>query len=106
MFIIEQFTSHSSSLIPLDVHFGADLGELEHQDGHELAALSTDAGTQRAYPYTLGLAMHGLADGLALGVSSLSNTEPDLSIVVFLALIIHKDVYIPSIPSVGPTLVL
>jgi len=90
MFIIEQFTSHSSSLIPLDVHFGADLGELEHQDGHELAALSTDAGTQRAYPFTLGLAMHGLADGLALGVSSLSNTEPDLSIVVFLALIIHK----------------
>jgi len=44
----------------------------------------------RAYPLTLGLVMHGLADGLALGVSALSNTETDLSLVVFLALIIHK----------------
>jgi len=41
------------------------------------------------------LIMHGLADGLALGVSSLSDpsansTHHDLSFIVFLALIIHK----------------
>jgi len=45
---------------------------------------------ERAYPLTLGLVVHGLADGLALGVSALGDTETDLSLVVFLALIIHK----------------
>ena len=112
MFLIEQFTSHShphssislTSSRPLDVHFDVEFGELEYQDDLELAgpirtsgASSPDAnaenqtkGPERAYPLTLGLIMHGLADGLALGVSALSNTEADLSLVVFLALIIHK----------------
>jgi len=114
MFLIEQFTSHSPSLpsIPLnssgssDVQFDVDLGELERQEGvgvetaGHISALDTSkrsAGvetqpkrSERAYPLTLGLVMHGIADGLALGVSALSNTETDLSFVVFLALIIHK----------------
>jgi zinc transporter 9 len=50
----------------------------------------------KAWPLTLGLCVHGLADGLALGVSALSSSEAgtehaqDLSLVVFLALAIHK----------------
>lgn len=48
-----------------------------------------------AYPITVGLVLHGLADGLALGMSMLSNNEPSspsyaLSLVVFLALAVHK----------------
>ena len=47
-----------------------------------------------AYPFTVGLVLHGLADGLALGMSMLSNDESSpsyaLSLVVFLALAVHK----------------
>jgi len=75
----------------LDVHFDVDLGELERQEDVEHARhVRSLAGAERAYPLTLGLVVHGLADGLALGVSALSDTETDLSLVVFLALIIHK----------------
>jgi len=54
-----------------------------------------------AYPITLGLVLHGLADGLALGMSVLSNDESSshpyaLSLVVFLALAVHKGKYTPS----------
>lgn len=48
-----------------------------------------------AYPITIGLVLHGLADGLALGMSVLSTDESSLhpyalSMVVFLALAVHK----------------
>ncbi|KAI9512392.1 Zinc/iron permease [Russula earlei] len=47
-----------------------------------------------AYPITVGLLVHGLADGLALGMSVLSSgtsSHPHgLSLVVFLALAVHK----------------
>lgn len=110
MLLIEQFTSHAPSLPPIslnssrspDVHFDVDLGELERQEGlghagsiraSEMSTRMPDGETRRsekAYPLTVGLVMHGLADGLALGVSALGNTETDLSFVVFFALIIHK----------------
>lgn len=62
------------------------------------------ASRARAFPLTLGLVIHSLADGLALGASALpgagqSDTESStvssspstqLSLVVFLALMIHK----------------
>lgn len=53
------------------------------------------ANRAKAYPLTLGLVIHSLADGLALGASALprSNGEAassQLSLVVFLALVIHK----------------
>jgi solute carrier family 39 (zinc transporter), member 9 len=112
MLLLDQFTSHTHTLPsislnsskPLDVHFDVDLGELERQEGvgHAGHMRTSDALSrgleidtrrpERAYPLTVGLVMHGLADGLALGVSALSNTETDLSLVVFLALIIHKGV--------------
>jgi len=48
-----------------------------------------------AYPITIGLIVHGLADGLALGMSMLSSDDDSspsygLSLVVFLALAVHK----------------
>ena len=48
-----------------------------------------------AYPITIGLVLHGLADGLALGMSMLSNNDSSsssyaLSLVVFMALAVHK----------------
>jgi zinc transporter 9 len=51
-----------------------------------------------AYPITIGLVLHGLADGLALGMSMLSNDESSshpyaLSLVVFMALAVHKGAY-------------
>ena len=66
------------------------------------------AGKTRALPLTLGLCIHGLADGLALGAaataSSSSATSPDassstesmtsLSLVVFIALAIHKGTFL------------
>jgi zinc transporter 9 len=46
--------------------------------------------TQRAYPLSLGLIVHALVDGYALGVSSLDTRSGAVSFVVFLAIIIHK----------------
>lgn len=91
---------HTSS----DLEFDAELGDLEHDEGMDRAgynspkpapaAESVGASTGRAFPLTFGLVIHGLADGLALGVSFLardtSGSSSTLSLVVFLALIIHK----------------
>lgn len=51
----------------------------------------------RALPTTIGLVIHSLADGLALGAAASSSSDDNgtrhglqLSLVVFLALIIHK----------------
>jgi zinc transporter ZupT len=53
-----------------------------------------DASVKAAFPLTFGLVIHGIADGLALGVSSLSSTNgtagSGLSFIVFLALLVHK----------------
>lgn len=86
-----------------EVEFDAELGDLEREQGtgrpgyRQVAVPAPEdhrAARARAYPLTFGLVVHGLADGLALGVSSLSNIEPggssNLSFIVFLALIIHK----------------
>ncbi|KAI9057486.1 Zinc/iron permease [Trametes sanguinea] len=93
------------------VEFDVELGELERAEGispaapprpYALQAASSVTETrQRAFPLTLGLVVHALADGLALGSASLSESasEPSsegsiaptgLSIVVFLALVVHK----------------
>ncbi|KAI0926658.1 hypothetical protein AcV5_007387 [Taiwanofungus camphoratus] len=99
------------------VEFDVELGELERMEGIEMSdsqsavngsrsahrhadAPDTES-RKRAYPLTLGLVMHALADGLALGSSGLSNSRADpnaggsvlpsgLSLVVFFALVIHK----------------
>ena len=55
---------------------------------------------------TLGLVIHGAADGIALGASSLSGNG-SLGLVVFLAVLVHKGKLITSMPGSadvsGPT---
>ena len=103
-----------------DVMFDVELGGLEHPEGivpefipiprsssssqvnqiHDALGRSDDT-KKRAYPLTLGLVIHALADGLALGSSALANNSAipsGLSLVVFLALIVHKGEF-PNIPS-------
>ncbi|OCH88451.1 hypothetical protein OBBRIDRAFT_795219 [Obba rivulosa] len=103
--------AHKPSSVPFtdgEVEFDVELGELESSEGiphatgqamAESPATSDRDGKKRVYPLTLGLVMHALADGLALGSSALSHPEPgandsilpsELSVVVFLALVIHK----------------
>ncbi|THH16860.1 hypothetical protein EW146_g3831 [Bondarzewia mesenterica] len=89
----------------VDVQFDVELGELEAEQGippqpvdappvsRRRDAAENDA-RQSAYPLTVGLVLHGLADGFALGVSARSSNDPlvssDLSFLVFVALAIHK----------------
>ena len=59
------------------------------------STLMVEASKQaKALPMTLGLVIHSLADGLALGAAASSSDDSgvQLSVVVFLALIIHKGV--------------
>jgi len=93
------------------VEFDVELGELERTEGiaatdprasaNVLPQTQDAVGRTRAFPLTLGLVMHALADGLALGSSALSNPNADpsipvsalpssLSLVVFFTLVIHK----------------
>jgi len=89
------------------IEFDADVeqGELEHNGGPPTgSSIAADVpisnaphdgadAANRAFPLTFGLVVHGLADGLALGVSSLPTTTAGaskLSFIVFLALLIHK----------------
>ncbi|KAJ8454579.1 hypothetical protein ONZ51_g12948 [Trametes cubensis] len=95
------------------VEFDVELGELERTEGirseqpsHPPPSLprstpNVSETRQRAYPLTLGLVVHALADGLALGSAALSESNLDrtsvdtiaptgLSVVVFLALAVHK----------------
>ncbi|KAG5352692.1 Zinc transporter ZIP9-B [Termitomyces sp. J132] len=90
-----------------EVDFDAELGELEQEEGLDRPGYRQPAPssiplndphasefTGRAFSLTFGLVIHGLADGLALGASSLakdqSGVSSNLSVIVFLALIIHK----------------
>lgn len=103
-------TSSSSARVEFDV----ELGELERAEGitpepvhvPSIPSASPEAQSRsRAYPLTFGLVIHALADGLALGSSALSGGGSEtgsqanapffsgLSIVVFLALIIHKGIF-------------
>lgn len=121
MLVVEQLLSphshsHTSNTLPVhngrpaaaaptEVQFdaGTELGELELEQGFGYIENNSTPGRgpvpdedpkRKAYPLTLGLVVHGLADGLALGVSALSTSHlgalSDLSLVVFLALIVHK----------------
>jgi zinc transporter 9 len=110
MLIVEQFVgshSHSSTNGPEsvalharkstdDVEFDADVEALDDPPvqprPRESHSDSEASARKRAYPLTLGLCMHGLTDGLALGASAFSSTgaDADLSFIVFLALAVHK----------------
>lgn len=81
------------------LQFDAELGELELENGigsshsrsvsEQLDSPTLQLVHKRAYPLTIGLVLHALADGLALGSSVLSDTgSKELSLIVFAALII------------------
>ena len=82
------------------IEFDVELGELEREegiaeDGNRSAPrqgqmdVQPDSKTQ-AYALTLGLMVHALADGFALGTAATSPVNSGLSFVVFLALVVHK----------------
>lgn len=83
------------------VEFDVELGELERAEGIEVdQAMSAASRSSRldpasdskgqAYSLTLGLIVHALADGFALGSSAITPVDTRLSLVVFLALVVHK----------------
>ncbi|KAG2112298.1 Zinc/iron permease [Suillus discolor] len=107
MFLVEEYISPHARPLPLeirheveDVHFDITLDELEREEGMTLPGShastwqmlrhAPSSSLQRAYPLSLGLTVHALVDGYALGVSSLETRSGALSFVVFLAIIIHK----------------
>ena len=53
-------------------------------------APSSPASPQRSLPTTLGLCIHAAADGIALGASSASTTTTSLSLIIFVAIMVHK----------------
>ncbi|KAI5831180.1 Zinc/iron permease [Schizophyllum commune Tattone D] len=68
------------------IEFDAELSELEGAaPRHGVAGEQA----QRAVPLTLGLAVHALADGLALGAAA-RDDDGGLGWIVFLALLVHK----------------
>ena len=114
MLVIEQFSSshahhdnahrpgHHAGAASRDSVFDVELAGLESEEDdiprHRHASTpktNTEADSPPpAYPITIGLVVHGLADGLALGMSALSEDDESssysLSLVVFLALAVHK----------------
>lgn len=87
------------------VEFDVELGELEAAEGMgaqeddrdrrrtPYEPQSDSEGKRKAYPVTLGLIVHALADGLALGSSAFSShsaTSSGLSFLIFAALVVHK----------------
>lgn len=64
---------------------------------HERHKANTASSKKKAFPLTFGLVIHSLADGLALGASAVpringedGNGGAQLTIVVFLAIVVHK----------------
>lgn len=91
------------------VDFDAELSELEREEAGGGDGSSRRAQTpiginnnsdiastrKKAMSMTLGLVVHALADGLVLGVSSVTDTvSTSLPMLVFLALVIHKGMHI------------
>lgn len=91
MFIIDQVSSlHYESPGQNGVEYtelgtvgGGSLESEEHGEGHQHAH---HIGVPSMTP-TVGLIVHAVADGIALGASA---THPQLSMVVFLAIMLHK----------------
>lgn len=62
---------------------------------YSLSDLSTSpppsaASPQRSLSTTLGLCIHAAADGIALGASSTSSSTTSLSLIIFVAIMVHK----------------
>ena len=127
MLVVERQLTGAHEHTPLDVaqpkpatassvEFDVELGDLEQSEAFDQgdasrttatefsAGIGEDVPQQRAYPLTLGLVVHALADGLALGSAAFSDTlasehasaeessyvPSGLSLAVFIALVVHK----------------
>ena len=99
MFLLEEYTtSHGHPLANSSTSqtegstFDVNLEERGRPPSPELSHLrhAEPSGIQRAYPLSLGLIIHALVDGYALGVSASNAHSPNLSLIVFLAIIVHK----------------
>ncbi|KAG2207341.1 hypothetical protein INT47_006815 [Mucor saturninus] len=94
MFIIDQVSSlHFAN--PIRSGGGVDYtelgtvggGSLENEEHGEGQQHAHHIGAQPSMTPTVGLIVHAAADGIALGASA---THPQLSMVVFLAIMLHK----------------
>jgi zinc transporter 9 len=56
----------------------------------DLSSASPPPPPQRALSTTLGLCIHAIADGIALGASSSSTSTTSLSLIIFVAIMVHK----------------
>lgn len=79
MLLVETFTPH-----PPHLHHG-EAHPMLPKDPAEPSSVDPTSGLSA----TLGLVIHGAADGIALGASSLTGTA-ELGLIVFLAVLIHK----------------
>ena len=52
--------------------------------------VTTPGPPQRSFSTTLGLCIHAAADGIALGASSTSSSTKTLSLIIFVAIMVHK----------------
>lgn len=110
MFLVDEYMSpHARPLAPPEiqvrgdveeVHFDIALDELEREEGMsppgsqastwQMLQNPNSSNVQRANPLSLGLVVHALVDGYALGVSSLDTRSGAIPFIIFLAIIIHK----------------
>lgn len=114
LFVEEYFSSHAATTLLLPRHqvhgaaaqgdtFQIDLEELEREQGISVPSVGSrpppagprhfgsDDAFRRVFPLSLGLVVHALVDGYALGVSSTADEGSSaLSFIVFLAIIVHK----------------
>ncbi|KAG8214629.1 hypothetical protein J3R82DRAFT_9706, partial [Butyriboletus roseoflavus] len=99
MFLLENYLTshgqplaHSSTSQPEELTFDVDLeerGRPPNAESPPLRHIETSS-IQRVYPLSFGLIIHALVDGYALGVSASNARSPNLSLIVFLAIIVHK----------------
>ncbi|KAJ7600931.1 Zinc/iron permease [Mycena floridula] len=100
----EPIALHSAKPVPpsaASVEFDAELGGLEQEQSFSPTSPISNlddleeprVSSLAPHSLTFGLVIHALADGLALGVSFFPNSDKgssNLSVIVFLAIIIHK----------------
>lgn len=91
MFLIDQTSSHGHSSMESSTSYVSvgDLQELHHF-GNVEQGISSKPGSQlqSSISTTLGLCIHSLTDGIALGASAQSSIS--VSTVVFFAILLHK----------------
>lgn len=99
MFLIDRLPRHATerlSSAPATRHISLDnlgAGSASGEDGGEdegfLSSLTPNARQSRSLATTTGLVIHAVADGIAMGASATASS-PQLGLLVFVAIMIHK----------------